>query len=131
MTRVTKAQMAERLATRPPTYMSEIAPALVRNLANGDFEFDEQHPAWRAAIARYRPLRAPAGLIQPAGEWPLWARGIRQFRHADDAGVGDTVHRQLNVAGEAFKATMKLLGAPCGCDQRRAEWNARFPYAHS
>lgn len=64
----------------------------------------------------------------PQSEWPCWAKAIAVFKSAEDAGVGDTVHRRLGALGEAFRATMKKIGVPCGCDARQAEWNAKYPY---
>ena len=60
--------------------------------------------------------------------WPLWAVAVRKLASEADRGVGDTIHRLLGSGGEAFKATMKALGVPCGCDRRRDDWNSQYPY---
>lgn len=60
--------------------------------------------------------------------WPLWATLVRWKATEEDTGVGDTVHRMLGQKGEAFKAWAERLGIPCGCDERRQEWNRLFPY---
>lgn len=58
-----------------------------------------------------------------------WATLVAAFRNAEDTGVGDTVQRYAAMlGGEAFKAWSKKLGMPCGCTQRQAEWNAKYPY---
>lgn len=58
-----------------------------------------------------------------------WVRLVSYFKAPEDAGVGDTVARYAAMlGGEAFKAWSKKLGMPCGCTQRQAEWNARYPY---
>jgi len=45
-----------------------------------------------------------------------------------DIGVGSTIERELGRAGVAFKAVLATLGVPCGCADRRDEWNALYPY---
>lgn len=64
----------------------------------------------------------------PLDKWPLWTSAIAKLKEPIDVGVGDTVHRKLGAAGKLFKAMMEALGVPCGCDDRRAEWNQRYPY---
>ena len=49
MIRVSPAQLQARAAERPPEYLQEITQALVRVLPDGVQEYDDQHPAWRAA----------------------------------------------------------------------------------
>mgnify|MGYP006921417920 CR=1 FL=1 len=63
----------------------------------------------------------------PRAEWPLWAIAISKLATDADSGIGDVVDRELGRLGVAFKATMKALGVPCGCNARRSEWNAKFP----
>lgn len=60
--------------------------------------------------------------------WPRWAKGVAQFKSKEDNGVGDTVHRMLGAVGEIFEATMRKIGVPCKCPERREEWNKRYPY---
>lgn len=50
------------------------------------------------------------------------------MRAEQDRGVGDTIERKLGAMGVAFKATLKALGVPCGCDKRRDEFNVLYPY---
>jgi len=58
---VTKKQFEARLKQRPASYMSELEPAIVERKPNGDIVFDNAHPAWLAAKARYAaPQRKPA-----------------------------------------------------------------------
>lgn len=64
----------------------------------------------------------------PRDQWPKWASAVASFAKPEDKGVGDTVKRMLGSAGVLFQATLQALGLPCGCDQRQAEYNARFPY---
>jgi len=61
--------------------------------------------------------------------WPKWAKAAATFKTAEDKGVGDTIKRMLGTAGIFFEATMKTLGVPCHCPERREEFNARFPYS--
>lgn len=76
------------------------------------------------------PPRVPPPPVEPVpyDDWPKWARLISAMKTDEDVGLGATVKRMLGTAGAAFKATMKLLGAPCGCANREAEWNAKYPY---
>jgi hypothetical protein len=82
---------------------------------------DEQDQALQPAAAE--PLSG-----RPQRVWPVWADLIARLRNAEDKGVGDTVHRKLAAAGEAFKLTLQALGVPCGCDRRREEWNRLYSY---
>lgn len=63
----------------------------------------------------------------PRAEWPMWANAIAKLATDADKGVGDIVDRELGRLGVAFKATMKAIGVPCGCNARKVEWNAKFP----
>lgn len=68
MIRVTPQQLEARLRERPPEYLGEIAPALVRTLPGGVQEYDERHPAWRAAVRKYRKAaRVPGVARKPCG----------------------------------------------------------------
>ena len=64
----------------------------------------------------------------PRERWPIWANAIALWKAEEDKGIGDTVSRSLGTAGEVFKTVLKRLGINCGCDDRRDEWNALFPY---
>lgn len=60
---------------------------------------------------------------------PAWVRLVAYFRLPEDAGIGDTVARYAAMlGGEQFKALSKKIGLPCGCTERQAEWNAKYPY---
>ncbi len=54
MIHVTAEQLAARLLTRPPGYLQEIEPAILRRHPDGSLDFDDAHPAWLAAIAKCR-----------------------------------------------------------------------------
>ncbi len=55
--KVTKQQLESRLKNRSPEYISEISPAIVSKYADGSIGFESEHPAWKAAMAKYRPVR--------------------------------------------------------------------------
>lgn len=58
-----------------------------------------------------------------------WVELVKQFSTTEDKGIGDTVHRYLAMFGaERFKQWAKDNGIPCGCTERQAEWNERWPY---
>lgn len=64
----------------------------------------------------------------PRDQWPTWAKAIAAMKADTDTGVGSTVDRLLGTFGKVYKATLKAMGVPCGCNERRAEWDARYPY---
>ena len=47
-------------------------------------------------------------------------------------GLGDLVHAVLKAIGVVWLVdrTSKATGKPCGCEQRRAALNARFPTSY-
>lgn len=105
--------------------------AALRDLIYGGAEayISAAKPALPAvATASPKPVAKPA---TASTAWPLWAKAIGAFRETVDAGVGDTVHRMLGAPGTAFKAMMTTVGAPCGCNERKDEWNRSYPYTPS
>ena len=65
----------------------------------------------------------------PPSRWPLWALGVKSLSQGGEVGVGDTVHRLATaIGGQQFKLLMAALHVPCGCDQRREQWNKTFSY---
>jgi hypothetical protein len=67
----------------------------------------------------------------PPKPWPLFARGLRLLRANGDAGIGDTVARNLHRLGAdaMVKLYARLVGRDCGCEDRRQRLNQLFPYA--
>ena len=60
--------------------------------------------------------------------WPYWAKLIASQRIDEDRGVGDTFARlAAAVGGEQWKRLAKKAGG-CGCADRQAAWNRRWPY---
>lgn len=72
---------------------------------------------------------SPKPAAVPREKWPMWAAAIALLKSDEDIGVGSTIERELGRAGKAFKVTMRTLGIPCGCNRRRAEFDALYPYA--
>lgn len=65
----------------------------------------------------------------PYGQWPDEAKAIAVDRDERDKGLGDTVQRKLDgIGGVIFKAAMEWLKTPCGCTDRQAWLNAKYPY---
>lgn len=64
----------------------------------------------------------------PRSDWPLLARVIARLAGPNDKGIGDTITRNLGAPGKWYEAAMKSLAGGCGCAQRRAWLNARYPY---
>jgi hypothetical protein len=61
--------------------------------------------------------------------WPAWAKLVAAMKSADDAGVGSTIDRKLGLIGAAFKLTLKALGVPCGCGDRKELYDKLYPYS--
>lgn len=80
-----------------------------------------------------RPIRGTGGVEVPESIWPdnpRWVRLVRMLRKPEDSGVGDTVARiAARFGGERFKQWSAKLRIPCGCTDRQAAWNERWPYA--
>lgn len=62
--------------------------------------------------------------------WPLWAKDLAKDRQPADKGVGDTlVHIIGDSRSEAFRKRFEdLVGSSCGCADRQAWLNQKFPY---
>ena len=78
-----------------------------------------------AQIVRIAP-QTPVQAVPPE-KWPIGVRLIAEARKPEDKGVGDTIHRLIPKADELI-AWMKRIGIDCGCADRRAALNQRFPY---
>jgi hypothetical protein len=58
-----------------------------------------------------------------------WVPLVKAFSAPEDKGIGDTIQRYAAMlGGEQFKQWAKDHGIPCGCTERQAEWNERWPY---
>ena len=79
------------------------------------------NPEW-PAITQPTPL--------PRAAWPIWAKAVALYALPGDAGLGDTITRQIGpIGGNAFKAWyLAMFGKPCGCSTRQTTLNARYPY---
>lgn len=76
------------------------------------------------------PISLPVAIALPFDQWPLWAKTLAFMRHETDKGLGDTV---VHIIGEhrsdAFQAWfLAKFGKSCGCKDRQAWMNQRFPY---
>lgn len=61
--------------------------------------------------------------------WPWIVRTVYARRIDGERGIGDTVERLFAyMGGRQFKAFMKANKTPCGCSDRQAWLNARYPY---
>ena len=77
----------------------------------------------------------PAGTVIPSvpvqpvpyDKWPIGAKTMALARNKQDKGVGDTIHRLIPKADELI-TFLKRWNIDCGCSNRRASLNARFPY---
>lgn len=81
---------------------------------------------WPALIAEEDAM---AARIHPA-PWPRIVLAVTRLRRPGDRGVGDTVHRLLEpLGGRVFERWYeRVMGRPCGCQDRLTRLNAEFPY---
>jgi hypothetical protein len=81
-----------------------------------------------AVLAWKRTVEPPAP--RPVSSWPFLARRLANLRDPSDRGLGDTVARHIDrLGGEWLKRFYKrLTGGDCGCADRKAALNRRFPY---
>lgn len=83
----------------------------------------------RRQLVRRRPGFAKAARLDRS-KWPKLARAVAWLRRPEDIGVGDTVARLAAVAGGDTLADwyQRIVGADCGCRNRQAGLNHRYPY---
>lgn len=62
--------------------------------------------------------------------WPKVARSVAWLRAGGDRGIGDTVARLVaGVGGDTLAEWYeRITGGSCGCDDRQAGLNSRYPY---
>jgi hypothetical protein len=124
---VTNQQLSSHAKHRPPEYLQELEACVVSR-DSGGLVLDENRPAWAEMVRKYRP-DPPSVQPVPLPQWPLLIKMVADFKQPGDIGVGDTLERLLrDMGGAQFKLAMKAAGIPCGCDNRQAWMNARFPY---
>jgi hypothetical protein len=78
------------------------------------------------------PHKSKSPITQTAKQnWPLFIRAIAKFRKPADLGIGDTtVHLIGDTRSMKFKKWFqKKFGTNCGCTERQAWLNRRYPYA--
>ena len=63
-------------------------------------------------------------------QWPRLALWYARLRKPEDTGLGDTLARQFGAVGGKVLIGYyeKLTGHGCGCLDRQAALNERFPY---
>jgi hypothetical protein len=78
----------------------------------------------------FRTERNGDRLMTVRQDWPLAARLIARLAQPQDKGLGDTIERiAAKRGGDWFKAAHKAItGADCGCPDRQANLNEKFPY---
>lgn len=60
---------------------------------------------------------------------PRVIRFLESRKQPGELGAGDTLERLLaSVGGRKFKRLMRWLGAPCGCEDRQAWMNNKWPW---
>lgn len=79
---------------------------------------------WAPILRRLNDVGPPKPI-----EWPRWARVVRRLRKNGESGVGDTFERLASVGGRVYKRLWAMAKLQCGCDVRKVEWNAKYPYS--
>lgn len=132
MIKVTEKQRDTSLRLYGQTYQDAIAPAVRK--VEGGYEVDTAHPAWvaaqaiKAAKAKNTPTTVPLAPI-PYEDWPVWAKWLkRAFAKPEDVGIGSTIERTLGMFGKGYKSTLQAMGLPCGCADRKAEYDIIYRY---
>ncbi len=97
-----------------------------KNTAKGMWPAKDSLPKIQAITINGHLVKPTAPV--PREQWPAWARWVAFRAKKGDAGVGDTVARELRLPGDLFKAAMRTMGADCGCNARQQVWNQKYPY---
>lgn len=116
----------------PPGYVADVLSGSTVDEAAGTYDCSPEH--WAAMVAKYRTssTATPPVPVQPVprDKWPIGAVLASMARTSDDKGVGDTIARLAAKMGAAWAAKEfeKISGVPCGCVDRRAHYNSKYPY---
>jgi hypothetical protein len=95
-------------------------------------DFDCPHGIpWNAPPQVTQKPQAPPRELLPLhpDNWPAWAKLVAAMKAPEDKGVGSTIDRKLGLLGAAFKLTLKALGVPCGCGDRKELYDRLYPYS--
>jgi hypothetical protein len=76
-----------------------------------------------------RPSKPRTFLPLHPDNWPAWAKLVAAMKAPEDKGVGSTIDRKLGLIGAAFKLTLKALGVPCGCGERKELYDKLYSYS--
>ena len=111
-----------RLSALKPAAQSQ---ALALGIPDADARFTWLTPDHYATVL--------AATVASAPDWPIWALVAALFATPKDAGIGDTISRELGGAKtEAFKrhheTVFGVWSKPCACAGQVAAWNALYPY---
>lgn len=121
--------LAAHAKHRPAGYLRELERCITRRSATG-FWVDESSDAWKRLREKYAPAREAetpgCGPAAPRADWPWYARAAEKLSRPDEKGAGDTLARLFG--GKLTKAAIKDLGIDCGCGDRAARLNAKYPY---
>jgi len=134
MSRHTHADLRSFALSRPGAWQEIVAVAawddtgMTAEIPDGLLEQFSSEPI---PVADARPPIASTAI--PRAEWPLWASGLARLAIPGDRGLGDVASRLINAVGAArFESWhWEVFGRDCGCGDRRAWLNARFPLGAS
>lgn len=107
------------------TASSPQSPGLPPTTLTGSVEYN--HAAGSAPCAGGCAGSGPP-LPVPFAQWPSAAKLLSLSKQPGEVGLGDTIERLAGKTGAAFKATAKALNIDCGCDARKASYNAIYQY---
>lgn len=82
-----------------------------------------------AELTQTKTARDSVNPAVPRDQWPAWAKALALVRKPDDSGLGDVIARIVGpIGGDAYKAWhMRTFGESCGCADRQAGLNAKYP----
>jgi hypothetical protein len=76
----------------------------------------------------FKPAKPRTLLPLHPDNWPAWAKLVAAMKVDGEKGVGSTIERKLGLIGAAFKLTLKALGVPCSCADRKELFDKLYPY---
>ena len=130
MIKVSKQAAVSVAPQRPDGYLQKLETSAARE--NAEYYYFTAE-IYAQLFEEYRgktyQMKFSQDLDRQAQKVPRLVKWLSRFRKPNDRGMGDTLERLLAAAGgRRFKHMMHLLHLPCGCENRQAWLNERYPY---
>ena len=93
--------------------------------------YSHAHGGTVLTTRKIAPATDTAAMDYPGTSWPLALAPLKLLAKPGERGLGDIIARLIGpIGGDAYKAWyQKTFGHACGCADRQAGLNARFPLA--